>query len=86
MEAKEKRQNPPVLSSKEASEWEEANSRDDGKCSLSSIERLAFMLFPRNCFGDPGVVDGVSSDTHGDAAHYEKLYSLYKPTLKKINS
>lgn len=56
--------------------------RDDGKCNLSSIERLAFMLFPRNCFGDPGVVDGVSSDTHGDAAHYEKLYSLYKSTLK----
>lgn len=47
-DAREKLQDPPALSSKEASGQEEANLRDDGKYSLSSIEVLAFI---------PGVVD-----------------------------
>lgn len=46
------------------------------------MEVRAFMYFPLNYLGDSGVVNAVSSDTHGDAAYYKKLYSLYKPTVK----
>jgi len=42
---------------------------------------LAFMYSP-NRPGDSGVVNAVSSDTHGDATYYKKLYLLYKPTFK----
>lgn len=45
------RQNPPVFSSKEASGWEEADSTDDGKCSLSSMDVWPLCIPPSTVLG-----------------------------------
>lgn len=78
MEAKEKLQNPSAFCSKEASGGGEADLRDDGTCSLSSLKALP-LSYPLNYFQDQErkVLSVVSSDTQGDIAQYKPKDFIY---------
>lgn len=76
MEAKEKLQNPSAFCSKAASGGGEADLRDDGTCSLSSIKALP-LSDPPQLLPGPGEEGIVSSDTQGDIAQYKPKDFIY---------